>query len=94
MPSSSEHAIEQAVPHAVRNAHLIDERLVPAVVVEQLALGGVPRQRLELMLAVDIDEDVPELAQQRRPARTARSDTRASARRWRPRAARKAHRPC
>ena len=38
--------------------------LEPAVAVEQLALRGGARQGLELVLAVDIDEDVAGFAQQ------------------------------
>ena len=59
-----EHAIEQPDPHAMGDPHLADERIVPAEVIEQLALRGAARQRLEFVLAVDVDEDVAQLAQQ------------------------------
>ena len=41
-----------------------DEGFVSTEVVQQLALGGAARERLKFVLAVNIDEDVSQLAQQ------------------------------
>ncbi len=59
-----DHPIELAEPDAVRDLHLAHHRIVTPEVIDELALRGAARQRLEFVLAMDIDEDRPELAQQ------------------------------
>ncbi len=52
----------------MRDADLAAEGVEPAVAVEQLALRGGARERLEFVLAVDVDEDAAGLAQRAAPA--------------------------
>src|ERR1700751_4825234 len=59
-----ERAIEQLEPHAMRDADLAHRAGQGAVAIEQLALRGAARQRLEFVLAMDVDEDAARLAQQ------------------------------
>src|SRR5262249_36120322 len=56
--------IQQSEPHAMRDSNLPDRRLETPVLIEQLALRGWPCQGLELVLAVYVDQDVAQLAQQ------------------------------
>src|SRR5262249_19811144 len=57
-------SIQQPEPDAMRDSNLSDGRLEAPVSVEELALRGTARQRLKLVLAVDIDKDVARLSQQ------------------------------
>src|SRR5579883_2712043 len=59
-----ERAVEQRVPHTVRDPDLLREGDVAAVSVQQLALCGAARERLEFVLAVDVDEEAAGVAQQ------------------------------
>ena len=57
-------AIDERDPDLVRLAHRVGELEVVAEVVEQLALRGGARQRLEFVLPVDIDDERADIAQQ------------------------------
>src|SRR6185437_752414 len=59
-----EGALEHLAPDAIGDSDLVDQRTQPAIDVEQLTLRGGTGERLEFVLAVDVDEDAAGLAQQ------------------------------
>src|SRR6185312_10321501 len=57
-------ALEHLPPDPIGDPYLPDQRLESPIFIEQLLLRGGARQRLELVLTVDIDEDASHLAQE------------------------------
>jgi hypothetical protein len=56
-------SVEQRKPDTMRGLHLTCERLQPPVRVQQFALRGGPDQRLEFVLAMDVDQFAHDLAE-------------------------------
>src|SRR5580704_10212219 len=63
-PLQGESAIQDLKPHAMRNADLRGERFEAPEAIEELALRACAHERLKFVLAVNVDEDVADLAQQ------------------------------
>ena len=58
-------AVHQRQPRGVRGAHLADQRFKLAEAVEQFTLRGRAHQRLEFMLAMDVEQQLAHGAQHR-----------------------------
>ena len=66
--SRSARALPRRATRATLHATAAASATEPAARVEQLALVGAPRQRLELQLTMDVDQQFAELAQRTAPA--------------------------